>query len=146
MGFSVSGSAAIIFVAMFIAFGMWHSAVTNGFERVSDAQDAHADSQLERQNTEIVVDSAVLDQDEDQMRVRATNTGATGLSLNETDVLVDSEYETGWRDGADVASRTETYLWAPGEQLEFNVSTTSADRVKLVTGPAVANTTEVSTT
>ena len=143
MGFSVSGSAAIIFAAMFIAFGMWHSAATNGFERVSEAQSDHADATLERQNTDVVIDSVVLNTTSDEMRVNATNLGSSALAIEETDVLVDNDYRTEWRATATVDGNGGTDLWLPGEELSFNVSISSADQVKLVTETGVADTAEV---
>mgnify|MGYP000651643170 CR=1 FL=1 len=152
MGFSVSGSAAIIFAAMFIAFGMWHSAATDGFERVTDAQDAHADSALDRQNTDIVVESAVKDLDAGitEFRVRVNNTGSTALSVEETDALVSTdtrgEYRDGWRADATVAGTPGTDLWLPGEQLVFNLTGNTGDRVKVVTEHGVADSAEVTGT
>jgi flagellar protein FlaF len=148
MGFSVSGSAAIIFAALFIAFGMWHSAATDSFERVSDAQESHADSELERQNTEIVIQSAVRDLDASitEFRVRVNNTGSTALSVNETDALVESDYRTGWRANATVDGNPTTDLWLPGEQLVFNLSGGTGDRVKVVTEHGVADSAEVTST
>jgi len=146
MGFSVSGSAAIIFAAMFIAFGMWHSAATNGFEQVSDAQDDRADAALERQNTEIAIDSVVLNTTSDEMQVNATNLGSSALEIEETDVLVDNDYRTEWRATATVDGVADTDLWLPGEELVFNVSVSSADQVKLVTGTGVGDTAEVTST
>jgi len=145
MGFSVSGSAAIIFAAMFIAFGMWHSAATNGFEQVSDAQNDHADAALERQNTDVVIDSVVLNTTSDEMQVNATNLGSTDLAIEETDVLVDNDYHTEWRATATVDGVADTDLWLPGEELVFTVSVSSADHVKLVTETGVSATAEVTT-
>ena len=152
MGFSVSGSAAIIFAAMFIAFGMWHSAATDGFERVTDAQDAHADSALDRQNTEIAIESAEKDLDPGitEFRVRVNNPGSTALSVEETDALVGSgnrtEYRTDWRANATVDGTADTDLWLPGEQLVFNLTGNTGDRVKVVTEHGVADSTEVTGT
>jgi len=147
MGFSVSGSAAIIFAALFIAFGMWHSAATDSFERVSDAQEGHADAELERQNTAIVVQSAVKDltAGNTEFRIRVNNTGSTALALNDTDALVNGTYRTGWRANATVAGNASTDLWLPGEQLEFNLTGNTGERVKVVTEHAVADSEVVTT-
>ena len=55
MGFSVSGSAALIFVAAFIGFGMFYSATANSTEMVNDAREDRSDRQLERTNTAIQI-------------------------------------------------------------------------------------------
>jgi flagellar protein FlaF len=143
MGFSVSGSAAIIFAAMFIAFGMWHTTATNGFERVSEAQNDRADAALDRQNTDVAIDSVVLNATSNEMQVNATNHGASTLSIEETDVLVDNDYYAEWRTDATVDGSPGTDLWLPGETLVFNITVGSADQVKLVTETGVADTAEV---
>jgi flagellar protein FlaF len=146
MGFSVSGSAAIIFAAMFIAFGMWHTTATNGFERVSEAQNDRADAALDRQNTDVAIDSVVLNATSNEMQVNATNLGASTLSIEETDVLVDNDYYAEWRTDATVDGTPGTDLWLPGETLVFNITVSSADQVKLVTETGVADTAEVTST
>lgn len=141
MGFSVSGSAALIFAAMFIAFGMWHSAATNSFERVSDAQQIQADDTLTERNTAITIDRAFYDGN-GNLEFEATNGGSTALSLNATTLLIDNEHYAGWRGGALTA---DTDLWLPGEQITFTIGSFSSqpDRVKLVTENGVAEATEV---
>ncbi|WP_436923753.1 flagellin [Halosimplex amylolyticum] len=141
MGFSVSGSAAIIFVGLFIAFGMWQTAASNSFERVSEAQSDRSDAALDEQNTAIVVDSASTT--DGDLTVTATNTGSTALSLNRTDLLVDNDYQTGWQ--GDVlfdGSQKPVDLWLPDEQITITVTTTGS-RVKLVTESGVSDATEV---
>jgi len=143
MGFSVSGAAAIIFASMFIAFGMWYTAADNSFSRVTDAQDAQSEGSLETSNTEIAIVSASYNSG--TLTVDVNNTGTTQLSLNETDLLVDGQYETDWQAAnATVASDGGTDLWLPGEQLTITLDKASQpNRVKLVTESGVAATGEV---
>jgi len=138
MGFSVSGSAALIFAGLLIAFGMWHGAASNSFERVSEAQSDRSDGLLDQTNTAVVVDSAsTADGD---LTVEATNTGSTALSLNGTDLLVDNEYQTDWRANATVDGDAGTDLWLPGERLTAEVAAGSGPgRVKLVTEAGVTD-------
>jgi flagellar protein FlaF len=153
MGFSVSGSAVIIFAGLFIAFGMWHSAVSDGFERVTDAQQDAMDGSLAEQNTAIEIENAsysetVLNATTGEtayiVAVNVTHTGATSLSLNGTDVLLDNDYRTDWEGDATVDGDAETDLWLPGEKLAvaFNESS-QPNRVKLVTESGVSVSAEV---
>ncbi|WP_276273849.1 flagellin [Haloarcula litorea] len=147
MGFSVSGSAAIIFVAAFIGFGMFYTATANSFERVTNAREASADQALEEANTGIRLDSVVYNSTADSLNVTATNTGSTSLEVSEVDVLANNEYLTGYRTA--VEGDTATDLWLPAERLVVNATgiTTDPGRVKVVTGPGVSEidtTTEVS--
>ncbi|WP_135305672.1 flagellin [Haloarcula amylovorans] len=147
MGFSVSGSAALIFVAMFIGFGMFYSATANGFENVNDARDAQADRTLEQQNTAIGLTSAVYNTTTDSLNVTVTNTGSTELAVSDVDLLANNRYLTGYR--TTVEGDETTDLWLPEERLVINATgvTTDPGRVKLVTGPgvsAVETTAEVS--
>ena len=140
MGFSVSGSAAIIFAAMFVAFGMFHSATANGFETVSDAQQDRTDRTLTQQNTAINVTAATWDGTNNVLTVRANNTGSSQLSVDEVDLLANNESLRGY--DASVDGDASTNLWLPEEQLTITVTALSTDpgRIKLVTGPGVAET------
>jgi flagellar protein FlaF len=144
MGFSVSGSAAIIFAGMFIGFGILYGAVSDGYERVSDAQDARTNDALETENTAINVTSAEYAGTNDRLTVLVENTGATAVGLNATDFLIENEYVTDWQASATVAGHKDTWLWLPGEQLNITVRTSEVPaRVTVVTGNGVARTAEV---
>jgi len=141
MGFSVSGSAAIVFAGMFIAFGMFHTATTNGFERVSEAQEDRTDRTLAQQNTAINVTSATWNDSANELTVNVTNTGAESLTVSEVDLLANNSYLAGY--DTSVEGDTETDLWLPQEQLTVTVTSLSEDpgRIKFVTGTGVADTT-----
>ncbi|MFC7142291.1 flagellin [Halosimplex aquaticum] len=142
MGFSVSGSAALIFIGLFIAFGMWQTAASNSFERVSEAQSDRSDAALAEKNTDVVIDSATTSNGD--LEITATNTGSVALSLNRTDVLVDNEYQTGWQgDVLFEGSQKPVDLWVPGEQITITVSSTGS-HVKLVTESGVSDSEVVS--
>jgi len=139
MGFSVSGSAALIFVAAFIGFGMFYSASANGFEQINDAREAQADSTLEQQNTDIVIRDVTYDSTNGYVNITVDNTGSSELAVSDVDVLVDNDYRTGYRSA--VEDDTATDLWLPQETLELNVTvSTGPSRVKIVSGPGVAAT------
>jgi len=140
MGFSVSGSAALIFVAAFIGFGMFYSAAANGFENVNDAQSDKSDRALERQNTEIELQSVVYNSTADSVNVTVVNTGSNGLAVSEVDLLTDNTYQSGYRTAVD--GDEATGLWLPEEQLVINATGIASDpgRVKIVTGPGIAAT------
>jgi flagellar protein FlaF len=143
MGFSVSGSAAIIFLAAFIGFGMFYSASANSLEQISDARDDQRDTLLEQQNTDITVTDVAYDPDTDTLDLTVENTGSTELAVSEVDVLVDNAYQSGYQTAVD--GDTETDLWVAQTTLEITVTglTAQPDRVKLVTGPGIESTQEV---
>ncbi|MFC7027045.1 flagellin [Halomicroarcula sp. GCM10025324] len=143
MGFSVSGSAAIIFLAAFIGFGMFYSASANSLEQISDARDDQRDTLLEQQNTDITVTDVAYDPDTDTLDLTVENTGSTELAVSDVDVLVDNEYQSGYQTAVD--GDTETDLWVAQTTLEITVTglTAQPDRVKLVTGPGIESTQEV---
>jgi flagellar protein FlaF len=143
MGFSVSGSAAIIFASMFIAFGMWYTATANSFERVSEAETAGADSALTDRNTHVEITSAEFANG--TLTITVNNTGAEQLSLSDTDLLVDGRIVGDWQaDNATVEGYGDTDLWMAGEELTITLSRSSQPaRVKIVTETGVADTAEV---
>lgn len=139
MGFSVSGATALLFVGMFISFGIAYSAAFNGFERVSDAYEDDTDRALARQNTALNVANAQWD-GVDTLNVTVENTGARTLAVNDTDVLVDGDYVTDFA-VREVEGDADTDLWLPGETLHVEITTNDAPtRVKVVSGPGVAAT------
>ncbi|WP_345780673.1 fla cluster protein FlaF [Haloplanus pelagicus] len=139
LGFSVSGSAAIIFVGIFLAFSTAYTASANGFERVNDARSAVDDEALERQNTAITIINATYDADAGTLSVNVTNEGASELSVGAVDLLVDNTYRANFT-ARSVAGDSTTDLWLPGEQLHLEVSVSSQPtRVKVVSGPGVAD-------
>lgn len=120
MGFSVSGSLAVVTVGVLIAFSMAYTAGANGFELVNDAREEQSERVVERHNTGLEIANATYFGSNDTLRVTVNNTGTTSLSVNATDVIADNTYLTnGTRS---VAGDADTDLWHPGEQLTVNVS------------------------
>jgi len=141
MGFSVSGSAALIFVAMFIGFGMFYSATANGFENVNDAREDQSERLLDQQNTEINITAATYASEE--LIVEINNTGATELSVSKTDLLTGNEYQSGYNTSVDTDDSTD--IWSPQETLTITVTLTEEPTtVKVVTETGVADTMVVS--
>jgi flagellar protein FlaF len=140
MGFSVSGSAAVIFVAAFIGFGMFYSSAANATEKVTDAKQEQGDRILEQQNTAIDLIDLTYNGTANSANLTIVNTGATTLSVEETDVLLDNEYQTGYRTA--VEGNEGTDVWSPEETLVVNVTSTLSqpNRAKVVTGPGIAAT------
>lgn len=138
MGFSVSGSVAIIFAGMLIAFGMWHTAGANSFERVTEAQNERSDEALDTKNTAFTIDSASFATG--TLVIDATNDGSTALGLNRTDLLIDNDHEPDWQANATVDGDGTTDLWLPGETVTIEVEMgSSPDRVKLATEGGVTD-------
>lgn len=128
MGFSVSGSFAVVAIASFMALGMFYSSAAIGFELVQEAQqDAH-DSQLAQQNTAIEITEANWTTASGCslstcLVIEANNTGTTALSLNSTDLLVDGYYVDRDDYTADqVDGDGDTELWLPDETYRIEVS------------------------
>ena len=137
MGFSVSGSAALIFVAAFIGFGMFYSATANSAEMVTEAREDRSDRQLDRTNTAIEI--TTVNYDTDYLNITVENTGTTELTVSDVDVLFDNDYQTGYRTA--VEGDTTTDLWLSQETLAINATVApQPNRVKIVTGPGVAAT------
>jgi flagellar protein FlaF len=142
MGFSVSGAAAIIFASMLVAFGMWFTATANSFDQVSESRELRTDGVLESSNTAVEIVSATYNKSGNgRLVVDVNNTGAAGLSLNATDLLIDGAFVEGWQPDATVDGNGGTDLWLAGEQLTVTRDpATAPDRVKIVTPSGVADT------
>ena len=142
MGFSVSGSFAILVLAAFMAFGTLYPATANGFEQVTDATKVTYEDDLDRQNTAINV---TINDQPGQLDVNVTNTGTTAIELNATDVIVDGTYIP--REDLQrfrVPTNSNSELWLPGEKLwirilQSNLPDNDPNRVKVVTEHGVAD-------
>lgn len=146
MGFSVSGSAAILFIAAFVSVGILYSAAFNGYEQVQDAESARNDRVLEAKNTAIEVANVSYNDSSGngKLTVNVTNNGSTTLSVSATDLITDGSYVS---DGAyiqaesSVGGNNETDLWLPGETYSMTVyQEPEPSRVKVVTSNGVAAT------
>lgn len=154
MGFSVSGSFAVVAVAVFVAVSALYTASFDGFEQVTDAQEETFDDRLDEKNTEIEIQRAEWRNDGDAtpgneyLAINVTNNGTTVLSVNDTDVVVDNDYQTTFT-RRDVDGDTGTELWAPGETLNIRINDEDLaagvppERVRVTTEHGVAAATGV---
>lgn len=142
MGFSVSGSAAIVFAGLLLAFGMWSTATANSVERVNEAEAARTDGLLEQQNTAVDITSAAWNGT--HLLLDVENTGAAQLRLSGTDLLLDGDYEPDWTGNASVAGDPGTDLWLSGETATIELGLPGKPgRVNVVTASGVSDTAEV---
>ena len=130
MGFSVSASTAIIFAGMFLAVGTLYPAVSNGYERVTDAEVDRNDAQLDMRNTNVEIGSI------NKTSITVNNTGSTSLTVSEVNLVVNGEYITSYDTNVDGASDTD--LWLPGESLKIDKFGGGADRIKVVTDNGIS--------
>lgn len=161
MGFSVSGSFAVIAIGTFIAVGMFYGAASNGAEKVTESQGEEFDDRLEQQNTALNITKATYDTsvstDPFHLTIEIKNKGSTALTVNDTDYIVDNEFvshndiRTNDFSSEEVDGDSSTDLWLPGETLTVVISvniidnldptdaTDTPERVKVVTGPGLAD-------
>lgn len=152
MGFSVSGTFVILLMGLFIALSAFYGSVSNNTERVTEAKLAQQEHSDQIHDVAFNITSVSLLSDVTcGVQIQANNTGGEPLQLNETDLLLDNDYRQDWQSDAVVASDTYgdepgTELWFPGERLtiEDTAIDTAPRSVKLVSGPGVAQTREVS--
>lgn len=146
MGFSVSGSAAIVFIGLIVAAGIAIPSVVGSFGSMASAQGQQTDRGVETLNTDIAIETATYNASgNDDLEIRASNTGSTSLSVNGTTVLVDGDIPASADVTTDVEGDGAADLWLPGETLNVTVGNQNQEptRVKLVTENGVAETTEI---
>ena len=154
MGFSVSASTAIVFIAAFASVGMLYTSAYNGFEAVNDATMDQQDQALATENTAINVTESTYDTSgtTDYVNVTVENVGSTALHVSQTDVLLNGNPVTPSAnvtvvtdDGTLTTDSDGTDLWLPGEALSVFIHQDTTDpRVKIVTETGVAETEVVS--
>ena len=143
MGFSVSGSLVVVLLGLFIALSVYYGSVSNAMERVNDARLAQHEHSDGIHDADLNVTSlSVVTSPSCGVELEVNNTGSTELAINDTDVLVDNDFQgvDDW-DSYNVDGDTDTEVWLPGEQLEITISRSSdPTRVKVVTGPGLSDT------
>ncbi|RDI70759.1 fla cluster protein FlaF [Halopelagius longus] len=140
MGFGVSGSTAIIFLGVLICTGTLYTAAAGTAERLTEAEQENHERLLDQRNTGIDIFNATYNtSDGNGVVIRANNTGSTTLSVRDTTVLADNEYQDVSGNNTYVDGEMNTDLWAPGETLRIDLGT-NASRVKLVTETGVSDT------
>ncbi|CAI49138.1 fla cluster protein FlaF [Natronomonas pharaonis DSM 2160] len=135
MGFSVSGSAVIVFIGLVVAAGIAVPPLMGSVGNLASAQGTQIDQGTERLNTDVEIAAATYDDDAEELDIELENTGTTSLSVADTDLLVDGAMQT---DADNLATTVEgdadAELWLPAETLTMTVgATTEPDRVKVVT-------------
>ncbi|QCS41365.1 flagellin [Natrinema versiforme] len=140
MGFSTSGATAIIVVGVLVAAGIAYPVFQTAHENRSTAIDDRDDRRLEMRNTAIQIDSQGYNQSgNEEFIMHVNNTGSTTLSVAETDLLIDGDYQSRSTYETSVDGVADRELWQPGETLNVTVST-DPNRVKLVTEHGIAET------
>ena len=140
MGFSVSAATAVIFAGLFLALGIFYPAMANSYERVQAADADQADRALEQANSDIQIDSV------GGSTIDVVNEGSTTLPVNETDLVIDGEYQERSTVATDIDGDDTTGLWLPGETLTLDPSGGSlnnVDQVRVVTEHGVSASTVV---
>jgi len=108
MGFSVSGTYALLFFGVLFAMGTLHASASNAVEEVRDAQQVQNDHLSAIQRTDVnVTDVILLDATSCDVNVTANNTGTTQLRVSETDLFSDGTYEENLTDRAQVDGTDE---------------------------------------
>lgn len=138
MGFSTSGATMILFLGVLVSASILVPAAEHAYEDVTDARDGRSERLLDRRNSALELSNATYDQSNATLNVSVNNTGSVTLGVNETDLLVDGGYVTGY--DASVVGAAGRTLWLPGETLTFTYSGVSSqpDRVKVVAETGVA--------
>lgn len=140
MGFSTSGSVAILFVGLLVCLSTVYPVMETANERVTEATEAREDRALDQANTAMNVTAVSYNASTDTLVVNVTNTGSTTLSVDGTDLLVDGTLRSAAT--TSVEGDTGRTIWVPGEQLQFELTgvTTAPGRVKVVTENGIAET------
>jgi flagellar protein FlaF len=140
VGFSVSGTFALVFAGVFIVGSMLYGTAANNAEQLQEATHEQHQQLNAVAETAIDVTDVQLLASGCGVAVLVNNTGDTELLVNDTDLLLDGTYQTGWEVSATVDGDASTDLWLPGERLNASVDGLAAapERVKVVSGPGVA--------
>lgn len=145
MGFSVSGSAAIIFIGLIVAGGVAIPSIVGNVGSLAGAQGQQVDRGIDALNTDVEIQATTYNATNDELDLRVGNSGSTTLSVNKTSVLVDGAIPSTETITTDVEGNSGADLWLPGETVNATVENVepTPERVKIVTENGIAETTGV---
>jgi len=135
MGFSVSGSAAIIFIGVIVAAGIALPPIVGSIGSLAGAQGEQVDRGIDALNTDFGIETTLIENEDadDDLEVTLTNTGSTTLSRAKTSVLVDGDIRPG---------AAGEGLWAPGEEITITIEAVPSEgQLKVVVENGIAETT-----
>ncbi|MCX2818426.1 fla cluster protein FlaF [Haladaptatus sp. F3-133] len=142
MGFSVSGSTAVIFLGIVISVGIVLSAAQTTGSELSNSWNQRTSDMLGQKNTYINVTDAKYNKTLSKVTVNATNMGSTTLSIDKLNLLVDGNLKPDR--GVQVVGARKSSLWLPGEKISFTGNSTGmVESVEVVTGNGVSRVKEV---
>lgn len=135
MGFSVSSAGAIIFISLFVTFGIVYTAMSNSTEKVNDAEAAAADEYVDQTNTDVSMLNASYNASNATLSVDVRNAGSAPLKVPDTELIVDNDHvPQSSFDVLTVDGRSGTDLWLPDETLHIEVTLSDRpDRVLVAT-------------
>jgi flagellar protein FlaF len=143
VGFSVSGSAAIIFVGVMVAAGIAVPSLVGSMGALADSQGEQVDRGIDALNTEFNITSATYNSSISTLTLKVKNTGSTTLGVNGTSVLVGGEIPDNGDVTTEVEGDSSAGLWLPGDTLTITVNPAdSKGRVKIAAENGIAETTE----
>lgn len=142
MGFSVSGSAAIIFVGVMVAVGIAVPAMIGSFGSLASAQGGQVDRGVDALNTDFEIIGATYNSTSNTLDLNVSNNGSTTLGVPETSLLLDGEIPGGSNVATAINGDGTVELWLPGETLSITVDNveTKPDRVKVVAENGISRT------
>lgn len=142
---STAACALVLAVALIAGLGGLYVATANAVESVTEAGAARHDASVALVGTAVNVTTAQWEITDSNLTITVTNTGDRVLEASAVDAIVDGRF-VGFEDfeRTEVGGRN-TDVWRPGEQLVLEDGDTvldyfsTPDRVKVVTGPGVAD-------
>lgn len=124
MGFSVSGSAIIIFIAVLIATGFLVPSFTGSITEISQSQSQQTDRNIDVTNTNINIISDQFDDQENEYTVTVGNIGTTQLQTDKLSILVDGEVPDNTDLTLQIDGETaEETIWNPNIELTIIINT-----------------------
>jgi flagellar protein FlaF len=125
MGFSVSGSTALIFVGLLIALSTLIPATLNAYDEIQEAEKEQFDKKIEASNTAVKITS--VQNKSTTVVVKAKNTGTHPLDVEDVDLLIKNTYVSFSHDVVEADS--STMIWASKETINMTVQKSEFDGV-----------------
>ncbi len=139
MGFSVSASTIVIFIALVLSAGAVYTTWDYSQDQIISAYQNEKTDLLNKKSTEILIKNTTYNSSTDTYSVEVKNIGETTLIVNYTDLLTDGAIRTSLN--YSIINSSTTSYWLPGETLIINTSLTQEpNRTKVITSNGLTKT------
>lgn len=120
MGFSVSSSTIIIFIAFLLSFSVFYGSWSSSQDILSETKKETVNNRVEKIQTDIQIVNAEFISSNSDIIINTSNTGSTTLEIKDVTIIINGKYQDNNEFEFKIFKNNETIesnYWYPNEYL-----------------------------